>query len=63
MGFLSRFRRSAKRIEDPDALAGEEQEEQEPQVIDELQEFPQPQNQDDLGSGSEWETHESLEAI
>ena len=63
MGFLTRFRRNAKRIEDPDALAGEEQEEQEHPIIDEPPEYTQPQSQDNNGAESEWESDESLEAI
>lgn len=63
MGFLTRFRRNANRIEDPDALAGEEQEEQEYPIIDEPPEYVQPQSQDNHGGESEWESDESLEAI
>ena len=63
MGFLSRFRRNANKIEDPDALAWDEQDEPENQIIDEPLESLQPQSQDNPGGESEWETDESLEAI
>lgn len=60
MGFLSRFRRNAKKFENPDDLAGEEQEHI---IIDEPQKSSKPQNQDNHGDESEWETDESLQAI
>ena len=63
MGFLSRFRRNANRIEDPDALAGDELGEPKNQVISKPLESLKPNSQDNTDGESEWETEESLEAI
>ena len=63
MGFLSRFRRNTKRIENPDLLAGDQHEEPENRIIDESLESPHPQNQDNRGGESEWESDESLGSI
>jgi len=63
MGFLSRFRRNTKRIENPDLLAGDGHEEPENRIIDEPLESIHPQNQDNRGGESEWESDESLGSI
>ena len=46
MGFLSRFKRKARDIEDPNELAGEEQEDSENRIVEDKIESPIPQDKE-----------------
>ena len=63
MGFLSRFKRQARDIEDPNELAGEEQEDSENRIVEDKIESPIPQDKETFSTEREWESDESLRTI